>query len=177
MDTKILMDATAIERAVTRISYQIIEKNRGAQDICLIGIYRGGVKLAHMLAQKISESANTDVAVGVVDTAMFRDDLNGKMVSREDKTDIDFDINNKIVILVDDVLSTGRTVRAAIDAIMHRGRPRLTQLAALIDRGHRELPIRADFVGKNVPTSTKEEVRVFLCEDGGENKVELKLAT
>ncbi|MBR2742850.1 MAG: bifunctional pyr operon transcriptional regulator/uracil phosphoribosyltransferase PyrR [Clostridia bacterium] len=174
MDAKVLMDAQAIDRAVTRISYQIIEKNRGADGLCLIGIYSGGVALARMLAEKISKSENAQVMVGTIDTAMYRDDMRGRDVPKSTNTDITFDIDDKTVILVDDVLSTGRTVRAAIDAVMHIGRPRLTQLAALIDRGHRELPIRADFVGKNVPTSASEDIRVYLSKAGEENRVELK---
>ncbi|MBQ1334242.1 MAG: bifunctional pyr operon transcriptional regulator/uracil phosphoribosyltransferase PyrR [Clostridia bacterium] len=173
MDIKVLMDAQAIDRALTRISYQIIEKNRGAQDLCLIGIYSGGVAAARMLAERISKSENAQVMVGVIDTTKFRDDVRGRDIPEGTNTDIAFDIDDKTVILVDDVLSTGRTVRAAIDAVMHIGRPRLIQLAALIDRGHRELPIRADFVGKNVPTSAAEDIRVYLSNEGEENRVEL----
>ncbi|MBQ3378582.1 MAG: bifunctional pyr operon transcriptional regulator/uracil phosphoribosyltransferase PyrR [Clostridia bacterium] len=174
MGEKILMDAQAIDRAVTRISYQIIEKNRGASGLCLIGIYSGGVALAKMLAERISISENTSVMVGTIDTTMFRDDMKGRSVPKDTNTNIAFDIDDKTVILVDDVLSTGRTVRAAIDAVMHLGRPRLIQLAALIDRGHRELPIRADFVGKNVPTSASEDVKAYLLKDGEMNRVELR---
>ena len=157
------MDSAGIGRAVTRISYEIIEKNKGLSDICLIGIQRRGVALAKMLAKKIEDNENEKVDVGILDITFYRDDLS--MLDEHpilNGTDIPFSIQDKKVILVDDVLYTGRTCRAAIDAVMDLGRPKEIQLAVLIDRGHRELPMHADYVGKNLPTSKKEVVKVHL---------------
>lgn len=160
---KIILDSEGISRAVTRISYEIIEKNKGLSDICLIGIQRRGVALAKMLAERIEKNEGQKVEVGVLDITFYRDDLS--MLNEHpilNGTQIPFSIQNKKVILVDDVLYTGRTCRAAIDAVMDLGRPQAIQLAVLIDRGHRELPMHADYVGKNLPTSKKELVKVHL---------------
>lgn len=160
---KIILDSEGISRAVTRISYEIIEKNKGLSDICLIGIQRRGVALAKMLAERIEKNEGQKVEVGVLDITFYRDDLS--MLDEHpilNGTQIPFSIQNKKVILVDDVLYTGRTCRAAIDAVMDLGRPQAIQLAVLIDRGHRELPMHADYVGKNLPTSKKELVKVHL---------------
>ncbi|MCX7843398.1 MAG: bifunctional pyr operon transcriptional regulator/uracil phosphoribosyltransferase PyrR [Clostridia bacterium] len=165
MDKAEIMDESGIMRAITRIAHEIIEKNKGIQDIALIGIQRRGVPLARMIAEKIKEVEGSSVPVGVLDITFYRDDLS--LLSEHpivNGTEISFPINDKKIILVDDVLYTGRTVRAAIDAIMDIGRPRMIQLAILIDRGHRELPIRADYVGKNVPTSKNEVIHVKLYE-------------
>lgn len=171
---KLILDAAGIKRAVTRISYEIIEKNKGLSDVCLIGIQRRGVCLAKMLKQRIKENEGVDVDLGILDITFYRDDLS---VLDEhpvlNGTDIPFPIQDKKIILVDDVLYTGRTCRAAIDAIMDLGRPKIIQLAVLIDRGHRELPIHADYVGKNLPTSKKEVVHVNITEFDGEDKVVL----
>ncbi|MDA8099291.1 MAG: bifunctional pyr operon transcriptional regulator/uracil phosphoribosyltransferase PyrR [Nitrospiraceae bacterium] len=168
----LILDSTGIERALTRISHEILEKNRGAREIGLIGIQRGGVHLAHRLAVKIREIEGAPVPVGSLDITMYRDDLGTrKSQPVPQATDIPFDIQDKVIVLVDDVLFTGRTIRAAMNSIMDYGRPKRIQLAILVDRGHRELPIRADFVGKNLPTSSKEKVEVMLAEDGGEEKV------
>ena len=152
----VLMDADAIRRAIVRISHEILEKNKGVEDVVLVGIHTLGVPLAERLAAAIEKIEDVKVPVGKVDITMYRDDLSTleyNPVVRN--TEIDFDMTGKTVILVDDVLYTGRTIRAALDAIIDMGRPKAIQLAVLIDRGHRELPIRADFAGKNVPTSRK----------------------
>jgi len=172
IDKAEIMDEHGIMRAITRISHEIIEKNKGVEDLVLIGIQRRGVPLAKMIAKKIHEVEGKNVEVGILDITFYRDDLS--MLSEHpviNGTEINFPITNKKVVLVDDVLYTGRTARAAIDALMDIGRPSKIQLAILIDRGHRELPIRADYVGKNVPTSRSEIVHVKLTEFDGVNKV------
>ncbi len=148
-----------------RIAHEILEKNKGTEDLCLVGIRNRGVYLAQRLAEFIKSIEGKPVLTGALDITLYRDDLalaSGKAVVR--KTEIDFDINNKNLVLVDDVLYTGRTIRAALDALIDFGRPKTIQLAVLIDRGHRELPIRADFVGKNIPTAKDETVEVRLEE-------------
>ncbi len=167
-----IMDENAISRAITRISHEIIEKNKGIENLVLIGIQRRGVPLAKRIADKIKSVENSEIPVGILDITLYRDDLS--LLNEHpviNGTEIDFDIKNKKVVLVDDVIYTGRTVRAAIDAIMDINRPQMIQLAVLIDRGHRELPIRADYVGKNVPTSRSEIVHVNVIEIDGENSV------
>ncbi len=168
---KLIMDSLGINRALSRITHEIIERNRGAQDLVLIGIRSGGVDLANHLARKIKELEGIDLAIGELDITLYRDDLSSKKeqpILR--KTVIPFDVTDKKIILVDDVLYTGRTIRAALDGIMDLGRPKEIQLAVMIDRGHRELPIRPDYVGKNLPTSRNEVVKVTL-DKGGENRV------
>lgn len=160
-----IMDANSISRAIMRISHEIIEKNKGVEDITLIGIQRRGVPLAKRIARKIKEIEGVQVPVGILDITFYRDDLS--MLSEHpivNGTEINFSVTDRKIVLIDDVIYTGRTARAAIDAIMDIGRPRVIQLAILIDRGHRELPIRADFVGKNVPTSKNEVIHVKLEE-------------
>jgi pyrimidine operon attenuation protein / uracil phosphoribosyltransferase len=172
VDKAEIMDENAIIRAVTRISHEIIEKNKGVDDIVLIGIQRRGVPLAKMIAQKIREVEGKSVPVGILDITLYRDDLS--MLAEHpiiNGTEINFSITGKKVILVDDVLFTGRTTRAAIDAIIDIGRPRMIQMAILIDRGHRELPIRADYIGKNVPTSKNEVINVKVVDLDGINAV------
>ncbi|OPJ56894.1 bifunctional pyr operon transcriptional regulator/uracil phosphoribosyltransferase PyrR [Alkalithermobacter paradoxus] len=169
-----IMDEKAMMRAVTRISHEIIEKNKGIDDVVLIGIKTRGVPIANEIGKKIKMIESKDIKVGEVDITLYRDDLSK---SQNDPiingTKVDFDINDKIVVLVDDVLYTGRTVRAAMDALVDIGRPKAIQLAVLIDRGHRELPIRADYVGKNVPTSKEEVISVKLYEVDGQNYVSI----
>jgi pyrimidine operon attenuation protein/uracil phosphoribosyltransferase len=157
-----IMDEKAMDRALTRISHEIIERNKGVEDIVLLGIHTRGVPLAYRLAEKIDAIEEVLLPVGMVDITKYRDDE--KKSSYNSKQDISFDITDKKVILVDDVLFTGRSARAAMDAIVNLGRPRSIQLAVLVDRGHRELPIRADFAGKNVPTSRSEIVVVMVKE-------------
>ncbi|AZO95186.1 bifunctional pyr operon transcriptional regulator/uracil phosphoribosyltransferase PyrR [Halocella sp. SP3-1] len=162
---KKIIDAEGIRRALTRIAHEIIEKNKGVEDLVIIGIRTRGVPLARRLAARIEDIEGVEVSVGILDITLYRDDLS--MVAQQPivhKTEIPFDITGKQVILVDDVLYTGRTVRAALDALIDIGRPRVIQLAILVDRGHRELPIRADYVGKNLPTSQDEVVDVNLRE-------------
>jgi pyrimidine operon attenuation protein/uracil phosphoribosyltransferase len=168
----LILDKAGIERALTRIAHEILEKNKGAKDLAVVGIQRGGVHLAKRLAAKIREIEGVDVPVGSLDITMYRDDLTTrKSQPVPQATDITFDIQERVIVLVDDVLYTGRTIRAALNSIMDYGRPKSIQLAVLLDRGHRELPVRADFVGKNLPTSAREKVEVTLAEDGVEEKV------
>jgi pyrimidine operon attenuation protein/uracil phosphoribosyltransferase len=169
-----IMDAEALNRAVVRISHEIIEKNHGTQDLCLIGIRRRGVPLAGRMAAVIGQTENVSVPVGVLDITLYRDDLTSVSDSPTvNATEIPFSVSGKRVVLVDDVIYTGRTARAAIEALFSLGRPACIQLAVLIDRGHRELPIRPDFVGKNIPTSRSEMICVNLPEFDGETGVTL----
>lgn len=173
--TKELLNKEDIDRATTRMAHEIIERNKGTEKLCLIGIQRGGVYLANRLAMKIRNIEKKDIPVGSLDIAFYRDDLNirkDQPVVR--KTEINFEITEMKIILVDDVLFTGRSIRAAMDALMDIGRPSLIQLAVLVDRGHRELPIKADYVGKNIPTSRSETVIVQFSEESGEDKVILQ---
>ncbi len=168
----LILDKTGIDRAMTRIAHEILEKNKGAKELVLVGIQRGGVHLAKRLAAKIREIEGVELPVGSLDITMYRDDLaTRKSQPVPQATDIPVDIQNKVMVLVDDVIYTGRTIRAALNSIMDYGRPRRIQLAVLVDRGHRELPIRPDYVGKNLPTSAKEKVEVMLAEDGADEKV------
>lgn len=167
-----LMDECAINRAIIRIAHQIIEKNKGIDDIVVIGIQRRGVSLAKRIVDYISKVEGVEVPLGVLDITLYRDDLSMLSdVPQINGTDIGFSVTGKKIILVDDVMFTGRTVRAAIDAIMDCGRPKLIQLAVLVDRGHRELPFRADYVGKNVPTSLDEAINVLVKEIDGDEGV------
>ena len=158
----VILDENAINRAVTRITYEILEQNRGAENLCIIGILSRGAFLAERIAKKINEIEGISVECGQLDITPYRDDK--RRISETDQTKIEFDIGDKVVILVDDVIYTGRSARAAIGAIINRGRPQRIQLAVLIDRGHREIPIRPDFIGKNLPTSRDERVRVQVTE-------------
>ncbi|MEW6457786.1 MAG: bifunctional pyr operon transcriptional regulator/uracil phosphoribosyltransferase PyrR [Bacillota bacterium] len=167
-----ILDRDGIRRALTRIAHEIIEKNQGVDRVVLIGIRRRGVPLALRLAEKIEQIEGADVPVGFLDITLYRDDLTRLGPQPQlSRTEVPFSVTDQTVILVDDVLYTGRTVRAALDAIMDLGRPRAIQLAALIDRGHRELPIRADYVGKNVPTSSREIISVQLEDIDGQERV------
>ena len=158
----ICMDASEIERTLTRIAHQILEANKGCEHIALVGIVTRGDILAGKLADKISEIEGVNVPLGHLDISFYRDDYATRLAPAVHDTRIDFNIDGKDIVLVDDVLYTGRTIRAALDALMDLGRPRSVQLAVLVDRGHRELPIRADFVGTNIPSSSDENVRLFL---------------
>ncbi len=167
-----ILDKEAIERSIMRIAHEILEKHKGTENICLVGIRNRGVYLAQRLSDCIKKIETKEVPVGILDITLYRDDLTliaASPIVR--KTEIDFDINDKILILVDDVLYTGRTIRAALDALIDFGRPKSIQVAVLVDRGHRELPIRADYVGKNIPTSQKETVEVHLAEVDGMDEV------
>lgn len=169
---KEIIDSDAMGRAITRIAHEILEKNKGTKDLVLIGIRTRGVPLAERLASKIEEIEGVNIKTGILDITLYRDDLS--TVSQQPivhRTEIPFDITGKKVVLVDDVLFTGRTVRAALDALIDLGRPKQIQLAIMIDRGHRELPIRADFVGKNLPTSKREVVDVNFEEIDGRDLV------
>lgn len=167
-----IMDETAVSRALSRIAHEIIEKNQGTDDVYLVGIQRRGVAIAREIAKKIDEVEGGKIQLGILDITLYRDDLS--MLSEHPRingSDIGFAITGKKIVIVDDVLYTGRTVRAAIDALMDMGRPMAIQLAVLIDRGHRELPIRADYVGKNVPTSKNELIHVDVEELDGASRV------
>ena len=167
-----IMDEKALDRALTRISHEIIERNKGVEGLVLLGIKTRGVSLAKRLCEKIRNIEGNVLPVGTLDITRHRDDIKDmKDIPRENLTDISFDINGMKVVLVDDVLYTGRTVRAAMDAIVEIGRPLSIQLAVLVDRGHRELPIRADYVGKNVPTSRSEMIIVNVGEVDGKDAV------
>ena len=163
-EERTILSAVEIRRALTRIAHEILERNGGVQGVVLVGMHTRGVPLAQRLAQWIHESEGEDVAVGALDIGLYRDDVSGGFRPLMRPTDIPVNIQGQRVVLVDDVLYTGRTIRAAMDALTDLGRPSEIQLAVLVDRGHRELPVRADYVGKNVPTSLDEEVEVRLAE-------------
>ena len=169
-----LLDPDAVKRTVNRLAHEIVEKNRDVKEIAIVGIRTRGEHLAHRLAAKIQEIEGFTVPVGILDITLYRDDLRGRLDQPQLKsTEILFDITGKAVVLVDDVLFTGRTIRSALNALMDLGRPSRIELLVLIDRGHRELPIKADIVGKNVPTSLDQEVCVHLTESDGEDSVYL----
>lgn len=171
MDKALIMDDVALQRALKRIAHEIVERNKGTKDLALIGIHRRGVPIAKRIAGFIEEFEGADIPIGSLDITFYRDDLS--LLSDHPiikGTDIAFDINKKTIVLCDDVLYTGRTARAALDALMDLGRPNNIQLAVIVDRGHRELPIRADYIGKNIPTSKSEIVEVRVKEfDGIDN--------
>ena len=168
----VVMDEVAIDRALTRIAHEILEHNKGCQDVVLVGIRTRGIHLARRLASRLRAIEGEIVPLGVMDVTLYRDDLRHRVDHpKVERTEIPFPLTDKHVILVDDVLFTGRTIRAALDGLMDFGRPRSIQLAVLVDRGHRELPIRADYVGRNVPTAMPESVEVRLREEDGMEQV------
>lgn len=171
---KVVLDQSAINRALTRIAHEIVERNKGGEDLVLVGIKTRGVPLTERLQQKIKQIEDFEVPFGEIDITLYRDDLQTDLKDAElIATNITTEIKNKTVILIDDVLYTGRTVRAAMDAVMDIARPAQIQLAVLIDRGHRELPVRADYVGKNIPTSKEEVIVVQLTEQDQEDEVSI----
>ena len=170
----VILNSTALERALKRMAHEIAERNESARDLVLVGVQRGGVFLAARLGALLKEIVGQAVPAGSLDVAMHRDDIGSQAAPNVHPTEIPFDMTGKTVVLVDDVLFSGRTTRAALDALNDFGRPQRVQLAVLIDRGHRELPIKADFIGKNVPTSLRERVNVQLREDGGQDTVTLE---
>lgn len=175
MTEKVILTADDLRRAVQRIAHEIAERNRGTENLVLVGLRTRGVPLAQRLATKLRELEHGLVPLGELDITLYRDDLNARGYQpRISRTDIPVDVTGRRVILVDDVLYTGRSVRAALDAVIDHGRPQSIQLAVLVDRGHRELPIRADYVGKNVPTSRDEDVQVHLVEIDGLDEVLLQ---
>lgn len=173
MNTRIVLNGAEISRALTRISHEIIEANKGVEDLILVGIPTRGSLLARRIADVISGIEGVDVPVGSLDITMYRDDLAKNPTRAPLPTDMPDDIDGLTVVLVDDVLYSGRTVRAALDALGDHGRPKAVRLAALIDRGHRELPIRADYIGKNLPSSRDERISVRLMEHDGEDSVSI----
>jgi len=173
------MDADRIGRTLTRIAHEIVERNRGVDDVALVGVRTRGVPLARRIARSLREITGQDVPTGALDITLYRDDLMRQSVGPQPvvrRTEIPFSIDDKTILLVDDVLYTGRTTRAALDALIDYGRPRGIQLIVLVDRGHRELPIKADYVGKNLPTSLEESVQVYLQESDGRDEVVLQPA-
>jgi pyrimidine operon attenuation protein/uracil phosphoribosyltransferase len=169
----VVMDAQAIDRALTRIMHEILENNRGPEGIAFVGIMTRGDLLAAELAKRVEKAEGTKVPVGSLDISFYRDDVALHLAPEVHTTNIPFSVDGRTIILVDDILYTGRTIRSALDAIMDFGRPAAIQLAVLVDRGHRELPIRADYVGKNVPSSRSEQVRLFLERVDGRTGVEI----
>ena len=170
----IVMDADRISRALTRIAHEIVERNRGVDQVALVGVRSRGVPLARRLARALKEISGDDVGTGALDITLYRDDLMRHQVGPQPlvrRTEIPFSIDDRVIILVDDVLYTGRTTRAALDALVDFGRPKAIQLVVLVDRGHRELPIKADYVGKNIPTARHESVQVRLQEIDGADEV------
>jgi pyrimidine operon attenuation protein / uracil phosphoribosyltransferase len=173
----VVMDADRMARTLTRIAHEILERHRGADGLALVGIRARGVPIAARLAAHLRELAGADVPTGALDITLYRDDLMRHAVGPQPvirRTEIPFSIDDRLILLVDDVLSTGRTIRAALDALIDFGRPRAIQLVVLVDRGHRELPIRADYVGRNIPTSRQQSVQVRLREIDGRDEVEVE---
>ena len=171
---RIVMDAQEMSRALSRISHEILERNKGSQDLALVGIRTGGVYLAQRLVTRIQQIEQRDIPIGELDITLYRDDLSIRKDQPEiRKTTIPFNISDLKIVLVDDVLFTGRTIRAALDGLMDLGRPAEIQLAVLVDRGHRQLPIRANYVGKSIPTSPEEDVQVFFEELGQVDRVSI----
>jgi len=169
-----VLDAADIGRILTRISHEIVERNKGTAGLALVGVHRRGVPLARRLAARLAGIEGGPVPVGAIDVAMYRDDIGMRPPAATHDTDLPFDLSGRVVVLVDDVLFTGRTIRAALDALVDFGRPHAIQLAVLVDRGHRELPIRADYVGKNIPTSMDEDVQVAVAEIDGADEVHIR---
>ncbi|MFD1419083.1 bifunctional pyr operon transcriptional regulator/uracil phosphoribosyltransferase PyrR [Companilactobacillus keshanensis] len=171
---KEIIDGQTMTRALTRITYEIIERNKGIDDLVLVGIKTRGVFVAHRIESRLKQLENISIPVAELDITPYRDDMTHEEIENIDVPPLNIDIDKKHIILTDDVLYTGRTIRAAMDALMKFGRPKKISLAVLVDRGHRELPIRADFVGKNIPTSQKEKIRVSMKEVDGEDKIEIE---
>jgi pyrimidine operon attenuation protein/uracil phosphoribosyltransferase len=171
------MDAERVSRSLARIAHEILERNRGVEELAFVGIRTRGVPLAKRLAQSVGEISKSEIPTGALDITLYRDDLMRHAVGAQPfvrRTEIPFSIDEKRILLVDDVLYTGRTIRAALDALIEFGRPRAIQLVVLVDRGHRELPIKADYVGKNLPTSLSQSVQVHLVEIDGRDEVEIQ---
>ncbi len=177
MHQKLLMTSEDVGRALVRVAHEIVEKNRGAENLVIVGMWTRGVPLAHRLADTIQDFEGVRVPVGVLDINSYRDDISFLESKPAKHTNVPVDVNDKQVVLVDDVLYTGRSIRAAMDAVIDLGRPSAIQLAVLIDRGHRELPVRADYVGKNIPTSRAEKVEVHVKEVDGEDGVAIAGST
>ena len=172
----VVMDGDRLARSLTRIAHEIVERNRGIEDLALVGIRERGVPIARRIAHQLHEITGKHVPTGALDITLYRDDLMRQAVGPQPlvrSTDIPFDLDDRVILLVDDVLYTGRTIRAALDALIEFGRPRVIQLVVLVDRGHRELPIKADYVGKNLPTSQTQSVQVHLLEVDGRDEVEI----
>jgi pyrimidine operon attenuation protein/uracil phosphoribosyltransferase len=171
------MDADRVSRSITRMAHEIVERNRGVDDLAIVGIRARGVPIAMRLAKELQLLTGIAVPTGALDITLYRDDLMRQAVAPQPvvrRTEIPFSLDDRLILLVDDVLYTGRTIRAALDALIDFGRPRAIQLVALVDRGHRELPIRADYVGRNIPTSRRESVQVRLAEIDGRDEVEVE---
>jgi len=169
-----IIDTDSFRRTVNRLAHEVVERNKGTENLAIVGIRTRGEHLARRLAQKIEEIEGKSVQIGILDITLYRDDLRGRLDQPQLKsTEILFDVTGKVIVLVDDVLFTGRTIRSALNALTDLGRPALIELLVLIDRGHRELPIKADFIGKNIPTSVKQEIKVMMIETDSEDGVYL----
>ena len=168
---KIIIDSETMKRTIRRISYEILEKNNNIEDVVLLGIRRKGITLAKIIQENIKNIEGVSLELGEIDITPYRDDIKSKVSKDINKELVTFDIENKVVILIDDVLFTGRTIRAAMDAVMDLGRPKKIELAILVDRGHRQLPIKANYIGKNIPTSTDETIQVILSDLSPNDKV------
>jgi pyrimidine operon attenuation protein/uracil phosphoribosyltransferase len=176
-DERLVMDAQAVDRALTRVAHEILERNKGSENLVLVGIRSRGVHIAGRLQDKLQAIEGTEIPCGIIDITLYRDDLSRSLQQPQIKgTTIKFAIDDKRIVLVDDVLFTGRTIRAALDALMDLGRPSSVQLVVMVDRGHRELPIRADYVGKNLPTAVTESVQVRMLESDGRDEVVIAAA-
>lgn len=171
---KLIIDNETLKRTVRRLSYEIIENNKNIENVCLIGIEKKGVNLANLIQKNIKAIEGVTLDTGSIDITPYRDDVESRIEREINKETVLFDVKDKIVILVDDVLFTGRTIRAAMDAVIDLGRPLRIELLALVDRGHRELPIRANYIGKNIPTSMEESIKVYITDLSGEDKVIIK---
>ncbi len=174
MTNLLILDQEQLKRALIRIAHEILEKNQGASNIAIVGIQSRGFYLAQRLVKNVSSIESIEVPIGALDISLYRDDLSTNPQPILKKTEVNFDLMDKNIILVDDVLYTGRTIRAALDALTDIGRPASIQLAVLVDRGHRQLPIRPDYVGKNIPTATRQRVSVQLAEESGQDIVTLE---
>ena len=172
----VVLDADRMARSLARIAHEILERNRGVEELALVGIRTRGVPLARRIAKTLQDISHHEIPTGALDITLYRDDLSGHAIGTQPlvrKTEIPFSIDGKLILLVDDVLYTGRTIRAALDALIDFGRPKAIQLVVLVDRGHRELPIKADYVGKNIPTAPTQNVQVHLMEIDGRDEVEV----
>lgn len=171
---KVIIDHETLKRTIRRLSYEIIEKNKSIKEVCLIGIKQKGINLANLIQQNIKQIEGVELETGYIDITPYRDDIESNISKEVNKETVPFVVKDKIVILIDDVFFTGRTIRAAMDAMIDLGRPKRIELLVLVDRGHRELPIRANYIGKNIPTSKEESIKVYITDLSNDDKVILE---